>query len=40
MDEKLLQHVGYYGHIYEFVCGNSRTLDEIKDYLVQIDNMK
>ena len=36
MDEKLLQHVGYYGHIYEFVCGNSRTLDEIKDYLVQI----
>ena len=36
MDEKLLQHVGYYGHIYEFVCGNSRTLDEINDYLVQI----
>lgn len=36
MDEKLLQHVGYYSHIYEFVCGNSRTLDEIKDYLVQM----
>ncbi len=36
MDEKLLQHVGYYGHIYEFVAGSSRTLDEIKDYLISM----
>lgn len=37
MEEKLMTHVGNYSHIYRFVCENSRTLDEIKDFLVGSD---